>query len=61
MDSKDPTKAAIASPLACKLYGLEMLKENVQNKKNNRTRFMVMAWEKSLNMDVLKIKNYLIN
>ena len=42
MDSKDPTKAAIASPLACKLYGLEMLKENVQNKKNNRTRFMVI-------------------
>ena len=45
MDSKDPTKAAIASPLACKLYGLEMLKENVQNKKNNRTRFMVISKE----------------
>lgn len=45
MDSKDSTKAAIASPLACKLYGLEMLKENVQNKKNNRTRFMVISKE----------------
>ena len=45
MDSKDPTTAAIASPLACKLYGLEMLKENVQNKKNNRTRFMVISKE----------------
>ena len=44
-DSNNPTKAAIASPLACKLYGLEMLKENVQNKKNNRTRFMVISKE----------------
>lgn len=44
-DSNNPAKAAIASPLACKLYGLEMLKENVQNKKNNRTRFMVISKE----------------
>ncbi len=44
-NKQDRTKAAIASPLAAKLYGLEIIKENVQNKKNNRTRFMVISKE----------------
>lgn len=38
-------KAAIASPLACKLYGLKMLKANIQNDATNKTRFMVISKE----------------
>lgn len=39
----DKTKAAIASPLACELYGLEMLAPAIQNDKTNKTRFMVVS------------------
>lgn len=41
----DPTKAAIASPLACELYGLEMIQRAIQNDKTNKTRFMVVSKE----------------
>ena len=44
-EAKDPTKAAIASRLACELYGLEMLQEAIQNDKTNKTRFMVVSRE----------------
>lgn len=39
----DKTKAAIASELACELYGLEMLAPAIQNDKTNKTRFMVVS------------------
>lgn len=42
---KDPTKAAIASKLAGELYGLKILKENVEDDENNSTTFIVMAAE----------------
>jgi len=35
--------AALASRLAAELYGLEVLKEGVQDAENNRTRFFVLA------------------
>ena len=38
---KDPSIAAIASPGAAKLYGLEILAENVQMTDANKTRFYV--------------------
>lgn len=43
--SKDQSKAAIASPLAAKLYHLDILQANIQNDKSNKTRFMVISKE----------------
>jgi prephenate dehydratase len=45
-DSQIPT-AAIASRNASKLYGLKILKSNVQNNKENFTRFLVISKTKS--------------
>ena len=42
-DSKDKTKAAIASTRAAKLYGLKVLAENINNNTNNYTRFIVIG------------------
>ncbi len=42
-DSKDPTKAAIASLRASELYGLEVLQRNTNFNKNNFTRFIIIS------------------
>tara|TARA_B100001123_G_scaffold422616_1_gene531754 strand:- start:489 stop:1316 length:828 start_codon:yes stop_codon:yes gene_type:complete len=44
-ESKDISKAAIASKLSAQIYNLEILKENIQDEKNNVTRFLVMGNE----------------
>ena len=44
-ENKDKTKAAIASKLSSKIYNLEVLKEKIQDDKNNVTRFLVMGKE----------------
>ncbi|MFW0776845.1 MAG: prephenate dehydratase [Rickettsiales bacterium] len=41
----DPTKAAIASPLAGELYGLQVLKEQLQDSNDNVTVFVIIARE----------------
>jgi prephenate dehydratase len=41
----DPTVAAIASRLAAEIYGLQILKEDVEDEHHNTTRFVVMAKE----------------
>jgi prephenate dehydratase len=41
----DKTKAAIASPLAAELYGLEVLKANIEDSKDNTTLFICIARE----------------
>jgi prephenate dehydratase len=41
--ANDKTKAAIASSLSAKTYGLEMIKKNIENEKGNLTRFLVMG------------------
>src|SRR5579863_8518329 len=41
----DPTVAAIASELAGQIYGLQSLKENIEDAEHNTTRFLVMARE----------------
>lgn len=38
----DPSKGAIASKLASEIYGLSVIKENVEDNKNNYTRFVVI-------------------
>jgi prephenate dehydratase len=41
--NKDNRKAAIASTLSAKTYGLEIIKKNIENEKGNLTRFLVMG------------------
>ena len=42
---KDPSVAAIASALAGQLYGLEVLRANVEDESHNMTRFLIMSRE----------------
>jgi prephenate dehydratase len=41
----DPTKAALCSNLAQEIYGLEMIKENMQDSKTNATLFLTFSRE----------------
>ena len=42
---KDPSACAIASSLAGEIYGLEILKADVEDEAHNMTRFLIMAAE----------------
>ncbi|MEI9990728.1 MAG: prephenate dehydratase [Rhizomicrobium sp.] len=42
---KDPTAAAIASRMAGELYGLDVLKPDVEDEHHNHTRFLIMSRE----------------
>jgi len=41
----DPAHAAIASALAAKIYGLDILESNVEDEDHNTTRFLVLSRE----------------
>ena len=56
-ETKDKTKAAIASELSANIYNLEILKEDIQNEKNNVTRFLLMG--KEIYQPELKDENYI--
>ena len=45
-EAKDITRAAIASRLASEIYGLDILKENVEDELHSTTRFVVLSREK---------------
>src|SRR5215813_8258368 len=45
-EAKDPTRAAIASGLAAEIYGLDILRENVEDESHSTTRFVVLSREK---------------
>ena len=40
---KDKTVAAIASKMAARIYGLKILKKDVEDHENNTTRFLIMS------------------
>lgn len=56
-DQNDPKLCAIASKKAAKLYGLEVLKENIHNAKTNHTRFIIFGehLEKNENANCVSI------
>ena len=56
-ETKDKTKAAIASNLSAQIYDLKILKENIQDDKNNVTRFLVMG--KEIYQPDFKNENYI--
>ena len=41
--NKDNSQAAIASSLSAEIYGLEILKKNIENETGNLTRFLIMG------------------
>ncbi|MCP5433009.1 MAG: prephenate dehydratase [Alphaproteobacteria bacterium] len=44
-EAGDPTLAAIASTLAAEIYGLQILRRDIEDAPHNTTRFLVMAGE----------------
>jgi len=44
---KDPTKAALVSKTAAKIYALSILKERIQDNKFNMTRFIIVSKHKN--------------
>lgn len=42
-EANDPTLAAIASSLAAEIYGLKILKADIEDEQHNTTRFLVLA------------------
>jgi len=42
-DAQDPTQAALAPPLAAEIYGLEILRDEVEDEDHNTTRFVVLS------------------
>jgi len=55
--SNDKRKAAIASSLSAKTYGLEIIKKNIENEKGNLTRFLVMG--KNISQPEFENKKYI--
>ena len=53
-DTNDKTKAAIASELSAEIYNLEILKQDIQDEKNNVTEILKRETKKGLNE---KLKN----
>ena len=54
-DTKDPTKAALASELAAETYGMEILLPNVQDNNVNMTRFLCVTARDEQPKDANKI------
>jgi prephenate dehydratase len=43
MEIKDKSRAVIATKLAARIYGLEVLRENIEDENHNTTRFVVLS------------------
>ena len=56
-ETKDKSKGAIASKLSSEIYNLEVLDTNVQDEKENVTRFLIM--QKDIYQPELKNKKYI--
>ncbi len=54
---KDVKQSAIASSLSAEIYGLEVIKKNIENESGNLTRFLVMG--KNISQPEFKDKTYI--
>ncbi len=55
VEDKNPAQAAVASEMAARLYGLEVLKPQIQNNKNNTTRFIILSRRALYRRDAVKV------
>ena len=55
--TKDIKQAAIASSLSAEIYGLDIVKKNIENESGNLTRFLVMG--KNISQPEFKDKKYI--
>ncbi len=55
--TKDVKQSAIASSLSAEIYGLEIIKKNIENERGNLTRFLVMG--KNISQPEFKDKTYI--
>ncbi len=55
--TKDVKQSAIASSLSAEIYGLEVIKKNIENETGNLTRFLVMG--KNISQPDFKDKTYI--
>ena len=55
--TKDVKQSAIASSLSAKIYGLNVIKKNIENESGNLTRFLVMG--KNISQPEFKDKTYI--
>jgi len=55
--TKDVKQSAIASSLSAKIYGLEVIKKNIENESGNLTRFLVMG--KNISQPEFEGKTYI--
>jgi len=55
--NKDIKKSAIASLLSAEIYGLDVIKKNIENESGNLTRFLVMG--KNISQPEFKNKRYI--
>ena len=55
--NKDKKQSAIASTLSAEIYGLEVIKKNIENETGNLTRFLVMG--KNISQPEFKDKTYI--
>ena len=55
--TKDIKQSAIASSLSAEIYGLEVIKKNIENESGNLTRFLVMG--KKISQPEFKDKTYI--
>ncbi len=55
--TKDIKQSAIASSLSAEIYGLEVIKKNIENESGNLTRFLVMG--KNISQPEFKDKSYI--
>ncbi|MCC8162416.1 MAG: chorismate mutase [Lachnospiraceae bacterium] len=54
-EEKDPSQAAIASPDAARLYGLDVLQQPINHDRFNSTRFIVITNRKMYEADAKKV------
>lgn len=54
-NEKDKTQAAIASPFAAEVYGLEILARDIYDNRDNSTRFIIVTKRKVYQKDAKKI------